>query len=464
MRFGPAALSAWMSLWAASAVPLPTQEEPDHDFLPPKPEWTVREEWLRRPRDAHDAPKAEGGRVTLRRDGLITIPREDRKPGDPEAWRERRYFDGQHTAKIQLYDPEKHLRMEADDSGKEQFTHLLYPNGNTAAYIHVKNGRWQDGFSVSADGKTTRRVIEGTGDLVEAGYRTGDWIHRWMRQGSGYLEKEYRDGSCISISCGAKDAFLSVRPDAEYLSLSQECESWIREKGKPPIVQIQDTYINLEDGSVHRQEVPPKTDLRRLPYLFGGDEEAHRAHQKEIREIEAEWAIAYPKRRAAFLTRYSEEMKAAGVTWSELGIEFIRNESPWFPAGTTTFPRVGGRKVVPFRCRVDLATGRVAVDRPRDLEKDEAASWDELSAKISRGGRTYQILIEDNKAKTMKELPPRYPDCVRVSIAEFDDRTRERIRTLPVQEFQGEHEDHGPRAFILKDGALRFWMEFWTND
>jgi hypothetical protein len=133
------------------------------------------------------------------------------------------------------------------------------------------------------------------------------------------------------------------------------------------------------------------------------------------------------------------------------------------PTGTTRLPRLGGRKIAPYRCKVDLATGKTELDLPKDLEKDEEAVWNDLSEQISRDGHTFQILIEDNKNKKKGGIPG-FPDWVRVSISELDNETKKIIRTIPIQEFQGEHEGHGVRALILKDGKIRFWMQFWVND
>jgi hypothetical protein len=38
------------------------------------------------------------------------------------------------------------------------------------------------------------------------------------------------------------------------------------------------------------------------------------------------------------------------------------------------------------------------------------------------------------------------------------------VRTIPVQEFTGDHEGAAARAMTIKDGVARFWMEFWMLD
>lgn len=131
--------------------------------------------------------------------------------------------------------------------------------------------------------------------------------------------------------------------------------------------------------------------------------------------------------------------------------------------GSTKLPRLGGRQVAPYRCTVDLHAGKVGIDHPKDIDKDEEAVWNDLAEKISRDGHTFQIIMEDNQ-KTKKGGIPGFPDWVRVSLVEIDDKTKKVIRTIPIQEFQGEHERHGPRALILKDGKIRFWMQFWVDD
>jgi hypothetical protein len=133
------------------------------------------------------------------------------------------------------------------------------------------------------------------------------------------------------------------------------------------------------------------------------------------------------------------------------------------PPGTTRLPRLGGHKTAAYRCTIDTVTGKAEVDLPKDLEKDEEAAWNDLSEQISRDGHTFQVVMADNK-KERKGGIPGFPDRVRVSISEVDARTKKLLRSIPVQEFQGEHERHGPRALLLKEGKIRFWMQFWVND
>src|ERR1041384_742175 len=78
-----------------------------------------------------------------------------------------------------------------------------------------------------------------------------------------------------------------------------------------------------------------------------------------------------------------------------------------------------------------------------------------------RDGHTFQVVMVDNK-KERKGGIPGFPDRVRVSISEVDDHTKKILRSIPVQEFEGEHEQQGPRALILKGGKIRFWMQFWV--
>lgn len=155
---------------------------------------------------------------------------------------------------------------------------------------------------------------------------------------------------------------------------------------------------------------------------------------------------------------------AAWLFWIRM-TEKDYSPSEAFDAGTTTFQRVGGRRVERFRCTVDLETGKAEVDRSDQVDQ---ARWNDLREQVSQSGRTCKVVVEDNKRS--RKVPageggiPGFPDRVRVRIVEIDDATHEIVRSIPVQEFHGEHEKHGPRALSLKDRSLRFWMEFWTLD
>jgi hypothetical protein len=112
---------------------------------------------------------------------------------------------------------------------------------------------------------------------------------------------------------------------------------------------------------------------------------------------------------------------------------------------------------------MDLGTGKIEVTQPKDREDDEKAVWDNLDKEIVKNGRAYRVTYEDNARKPDRKSPG-LPDWVRVSVVESDERGGDILRTIPVQDFRGEHERHGHRALLLKDGILRFWIEFWTND
>ena len=69
--------------------------------------------------------------------------------------------------------------------------------------------------------------------------------------------------------------------------------------------------------------------------------------------------------------------------------------SETFEAGTTQFPRVGGRRFVGFRCTVNLATGKADVGRSDEVD---SAGFDDLREQISKSGRTFTRQVD--------KLPP----------------------------------------------------------
>lgn len=223
------------------------------------------------------------------------------------------------------HDPEARLRMEADISNGEQFTRTLYVGGSLAEYTHWKNGRWMDGISVSPDGKTVHRVVDGSGELVSPGYMERTRTHQLIHKGEVFLTKEYTGEVLTRIILRLANDRLSAAEEREELFLSNECEAWRKERNSTPDVQVLDSYIKAEDGTTVPQIVPPKTDIRRIP-VFGGPRELN---EQTINEIRQEWNVAFPKRRVAFLTRYADRLKSAGHNWAELGIDFIRVGGPW---------------------------------------------------------------------------------------------------------------------------------------
>jgi len=148
------------------------------------------------------------------------------------------------------------------------------------------------------------------------------------------------------------------------------------------------------------------------------------------------------------------------ILWGT-GIE--KSKLPTPPIGTTTFPPVGGRRVVPCRCRIDLGTGMIQVTQPKDLEDDESAVWKSPAKEIVKNGRRYRVTLEDRTSERDRASSG-LSDWVRVSVVESDERTGAILRKLPIQDLRGKHERHDGRALVLKDGVLRFWIQFWTDD
>lgn len=179
-------------------------------------------------------------------------------------------------------------------------------------------------------------------------------------------------------------------------------------------------YGYQEAGHAHRA-APAKPDLQPLPVLFAGEDRDHRKQSERI----------------------------------------------WSLAGTTWLPRLGGRQVAAYRCTIDLKTGTTELDQPRDYSEYEQAAQNKPADHISWEGRTYQILMEDNKGghpKKPEGTVPWFPDWVRVSLNEIDENSPKVLWTIPVQEFRGQHERHAVRALLIKEGKIRFWMSFWVDD
>ena len=107
------------------------------------------------------------------------------------------------------------------------------------------------------------------------------------------------------------------------------------------------------------------------------------------------------------------------------------------------------------RCAVDLRTGTVTIDRP----PVENALWKQQTTQALSEGQIYQVVVE--RRRTTKGG---FTDRARVSLRVTDSGTGDPVRTIPVQEFTGDHEGAAARAMTIKDGVARFWMEFWMLD
>lgn len=288
------------------ALALSSQTEPSHVFAPVDPAWTVVESTMK-----------------LGPEAFMVVNPGDRDPNYADYWLERRYFQDKRERKILVYDPKNRLREEIDITDQERFTRILRPDGSLSEYqTHTVAGF--NAFNVSKDGKTIHRVQNGIGELVSEGFQEGERTHVWYMKGV-YVEKRFAGDRCTRVKLVLGSDMLLAGAEGEHLDLHAECEHWMNTKAEGLWVQIMDSYIDEKDGKIHPQAVPSKADIRPMTYRIS------RRHDddREANEIRKGWAVAWPKRRAGFINRYGDALKAAGQDWEKLGIDFIRMEGPW---------------------------------------------------------------------------------------------------------------------------------------
>lgn len=107
------------------------------------------------------------------------------------------------------------------------------------------------------------------------------------------------------------------------------------------------------------------------------------------------------------------------------------------------------------RCAVDLRTGAVTIQHP----PVEETLWKQQTTQAMAEGRLYQVVIDRRRSKKGG-----FTDRARVSLRETDNGTGDLVRSIPVQEFTGDHEGAAARAMTIQNGVARFWMEFWMLD
>jgi hypothetical protein len=91
--------------------------------------------------------------------------------------------------------------------------------------------------------------------------------------------------------------------------------------------------------------------------------------------------------------------------------------------------------------------------------KDEEAAWNSLSPRLKRGNRSYEVLFEENERNAKGSS-----DWAFVSVLETESDSGTLLRKIPVYEFWGHHDRQGPRALMIKDGHLQFFVQLWTAD
>jgi hypothetical protein len=256
-----------------------------HVFEPVDPSWRLIEDTL----EYHAST-------------FIVVPPKDRKRRD--YWREKRYSDDGQERKFFRYDPQGRLRIEADVDDGEQFTRILRADSSLAAFHHHRNFRLVEAWSVSRDGRTRHHVQDGIGELVSEG-EDGAWSHTLMLPGIT-IEKAYRGDRCgrIAIWIGTDSYFRT--PDREELSLDAPAEHW---SAQGRSVDLEITNLELVDGKLRVRPREANPDVRQ--------------------GLTEEWAIAWPKRRAAFMARVDEALNAAEQDWARSGLEFLRDNLTW---------------------------------------------------------------------------------------------------------------------------------------
>ncbi len=123
--------------------------------------------------------------------------------------------------------------------------------------------------------------------------------------------------------------------------------------------------------------------------------------------------------------------------------------------GTTSLPHIGARQVRSYRCDVDLSSGAAEVAPVLQVDEDSRAN---RSPELYGKSRSFKVSIDDNRIGHAWE-----ESWVRVSAHEFGENGSY-LRTIPVQVFLGAHDQHAVSGLGMKDGRLRFVVEFWTDD
>lgn len=128
--------------------------------------------------------------------------------------------------------------------------------------------------------------------------------------------------------------------------------------------------------------------------------------------------------------------------------------------GVAELPGPKGQPVVTYRCAVDLASGTVQVQPGTRSGREEVAKWNKLSPRLAQGDISYEVLIEEND-KSSKGTT----DWAMVTVVESQSSSGKVIRSIPVYEFWGTHDQKAVRALMItKDGHLQFFVQFWTAE
>lgn len=257
-----------------------------HEFEPVQPRWKLIE----------DA-------VEYHPDTFVVV--KPKEPKRTDCWREKRYSDHGQDRKLFRYDPQGRLRIEADLDEREQFTRFLRPDGTVAAFHHHRDLKLVEAWSISRDGKTLHHVQDGIGELVSEG-ENGAWSHTRMLPGIT-IEKAYRGDHLGRTSLWVGADHYAQTPEGEELSLHDSGEHWTVQGSD---VDLQIAGLEIVDGKVRRRDIQRNPDVRPRPAW----------HSDLPRGLEQEWAIAWPKRRDAFLAQVEEALKISELDLADLNL------------------------------------------------------------------------------------------------------------------------------------------------
>jgi len=127
--------------------------------------------------------------------------------------------------------------------------------------------------------------------------------------------------------------------------------------------------------------------------------------------------------------------------------------------GVAELPASKVQQVATYRCSVDLRNGHIDVNPGRRAGKEEETAWKNLSSRLKQDRLAYEVLIEQSEKNAKGGA-----DWALVTVLETEADSGKLIRKFPVYEFWGSHDRGLPRALMVKDGRLQFFVQFWPAD
>ena len=134
-------------------------------------------------------------------------------------------------------------------------------------------------------------------------------------------------------------------------------------------------------------------------------------------------------------------------------------KAPMQMEGVAELPPSKNQQVATYRCSIDLHSGLIDVQPGKRSGKEEEAAWKNLSPNLKKGKTSYEVLIEHSEKN-----PKGLTDWALVSVLETESESGKLIRKFTVYEFWGAHDRGAPRALMVKDGHLQFFVQFWTAE